>query len=156
MQAYTNSEGLAAVAYVNTSIESPLPTLIIATQDSVHIKDLDTNKDNMLLSGISTPVNIAYSTAENKLFWINDMKELFMYNTETMSKSKIFDVNGTVTSLSLDWIQRSLYYVQVGSESDGSSVYKLDLNLIEKGMRITQIFRTPSIIVNVEVSPFTK
>lgn len=156
VQAYTNSEGPSAIAYVNTSIESPIPSLIIATQDSIHITDLDLNKHNVLLNGISMPTEIAYLAAENKLFWINDMQELFMYNIETAVKSKIFDVNGTIISLTLDWIERSLYYVQINTDIEGSSVYKLDLNLIDKGLRITQIFRTPSLISSIEVSPFTK
>ncbi|KAI4460354.1 tyrosine-protein kinase receptor [Holotrichia oblita] len=156
VQAYTNSEGPPAVAYVNTSLESPIPSLIMATQDSIHLKDFDLVKDDLLLNGISVPVELTYSMAERKLFWINDMQELFVYNLETASKSKIFDVNGRVNSLTIDWIERSLYYVQINSDLEGSSVYKIDLNLIEKGLKIMQIFRTPSTITKIEVSPFTQ
>lgn len=156
VQAYTNSEGPPAVAYVNTSVESPIPSLILATQDSIHLKDFDVVKDEVLLSGISAPVEVVHSMGERKLFWINDVQELFVFNLETASKSKIFDVNGKVNSVTIDWIERSLYYVQINSDLEGSSVYKIDLNLIEKGLKILQIFRTPSTITKIEVSPFTQ
>ncbi|GJQ85805.1 sev [Trypoxylus dichotomus] len=156
VQAYTNSEGPPAIAYVNTSLETPIPILLIATQDSIHLKDFDLIREGITFTGLTTPIETAYSMAEGRLFWVNDMQELFMSSLEYGSKSKIFDVNGKVISLSMDWIERSLYYVQISGDVDGSSVHKIDLNLVEKGLKAVQIFRTPSKIAKIEVSPFTR
>ncbi|XP_017769031.1 PREDICTED: proto-oncogene tyrosine-protein kinase ROS isoform X2 [Nicrophorus vespilloides] len=157
IQAFTNiGDGeISSTLEVDTSEESPIPTLLIATSDSIFIQDIDTKLNYSLLQGISTPMVIGYLLKERKIFWINDMQELLMFNLATLNRSKIFDINGKPIGLTIDWLERSLYYVQ--KDESNTFVYKLDLNHMEKGVvKSKQIFRTPKSIVKLEISPFTR
>lgn len=158
MQAYTeigNGE-FSQIVSVNASNEFPLPKLLVASTDSIFIQDIDKNKDYPLIHGINTPIEMAYIIKENKVFWINDMQELFMYNLINSNRSKIVDLSGDAVSLTVDWLERSLYYIQ-RKNPQSSSVYKLDLNQVDRGiLKSYEIFRTATLIVRIEVSPFTR
>ncbi|XP_071055369.1 proto-oncogene tyrosine-protein kinase ROS isoform X1 [Onthophagus taurus] len=155
--AYTVSEGSPATIQVNTSIENPIPTLISSGDDSIYIQDLDSNKSKDLLYGISAPLDIGVLMSESKLFWLNDMQELFVYNMETKTKNKILDIGDNVVSLTVDWLERSLYFVQFKGEKEGSFLYKLDLNLVEKNiLKLEFLFKRPTVISKLEISPFTR
>lgn len=94
---------------------------------------------------------------ENKIYWINIKNELLMYNILTKNQMKIIDILGTPKGLTLDWVERSLYYVEIPKESSRSFIYKVNLNHIDKDiMQMVKIFDTPSDITTIEVSPFTK
>ncbi|KAK4881780.1 hypothetical protein RN001_005099 [Aquatica leii] len=159
VQAYTEiGDGeFSQVLTVNTNNGFPLPKLLVASADSIFIQDIDKNKNYPLLHGISTPIEMAYIIKENKVFWINDMKELLIFNLENLNRTKICDLNGDSAGLTVDWVERSLYYIQNLGSSDGSSIYKLDLNHVEKGdFKKLEVFRRPFQIFKIEVSPFTR
>ncbi|XP_031333150.1 proto-oncogene tyrosine-protein kinase ROS isoform X2 [Photinus pyralis] len=159
VQAYTEiGDGSPSkVVQVNTTEGLPLPKLLVATSDSIFIHDMDKNKNDQLLHGISTPLELAYIIKENKVFWINDMHELLVFSLTNLNRTKICDLNGEVYGLTIDWVERSLYYIQILS-LETYSVNKLDLNYIDKGsaVKINEVFRRPYAISKVEVSPFSK
>ncbi|XP_025828950.1 proto-oncogene tyrosine-protein kinase ROS isoform X3 [Agrilus planipennis] len=141
---------------VNTSDEYPVPKLLVASEDSIFIQDIDNNQNYSILHGISTPVEMAFLIKEKKLFWINKMQELFMYNMENHKKSKLVDLNNSCLSLTVDWMERSLYYLETNSITE-STIYKLNLNHIDKGLsKIETILTTSSVISKIEISPFTR
>ncbi|RZC34249.1 proto-oncogene tyrosine-protein kinase ROS, partial [Asbolus verrucosus] len=159
IQAYSEvGDGdLSNTISVNSSNESPLPRLLIASKDSIFIHDIDSNKNESLLHGINTPIEIGYLIKESKLFWINQLQDLMMYNMISSNKTKIVDLKKSAKSLTVDWLERSLYYAQANDFDTGSTVFKLDLNYIDKGTVKTQkIFSTTSSISKIEVSPYTK
>lgn len=140
---------------VNTSNELPLPMLLVASDDSIFIQDIDINKNYPLLHGINTPIEMAYILKENKLFWVNDMKELLVFDLINLNRSKIAELNGDAISLTVDWVERSLYYIQNSKQE--SSVYKLNLNEADKGiLKNSHVFSMPFSISKIEVSPFTR
>ena len=77
---------------VNTSYEAPLPTLLIASTDSIFIDDIDANHNYSVVSGINKPLEISYLMRENKIFWVNQMLEFLMYDFQSTNKSKLFDL----------------------------------------------------------------
>jgi proto-oncogene tyrosine-protein kinase ROS len=159
VQAYSEiGDGdLSDTLLVNTSNESPLPRLLIASEDSIFIQDIDSNQNELLLHGINTPIEIGYSIKESKLFWIDQLQDLMVYNMISLNKTKIVDLKRGATSLTVDWLERSLYYAQNDDYDVGSNVFKLDLNYIDKGMvKTRKIFSTDSVINKIEVSPYTK
>ncbi|KAK5650142.1 hypothetical protein RI129_001171 [Pyrocoelia pectoralis] len=158
VQAYTEvgDGALSQIIEVNTGNGFPLPKLLVATTDSIFIHDIDKNKNYPLLHGISTPIELAYIIKENKLFWINDMHELLVFSLSNLNRTKICDLNADVYGLTIDWVERSLYYIQILS-LETYSVNKLDLNYIDKGtLKLDEVFQRPYSISKIEVSPFTK
>ncbi|KAJ8934365.1 hypothetical protein NQ314_013406 [Rhamnusium bicolor] len=142
---------------VDSSHEWPLPTLLIASSDSIFIDDIDTNQSYPLIDGIITPVELSYLMKESNLFWINKKQELIMYNFLTLNQTKIFDITGKPNGLTLDWLERSLYYVETPKNLPGSLVYKIDLNHIDKKIiKNIEVLYTASNISKIEVSPFSK
>ncbi|KAF5278624.1 hypothetical protein FQA39_LY00666 [Lamprigera yunnana] len=159
VQAYTeigNGE-LSQILVVNTSNGFPLPKLLVTSGDSIFIQDIDKNKNYPLIHGISTPIEIGYIITESKVFWINDMKELLVINLQNLNRTKICDLNGDAVGLTIDWVERSLYYIQNLEPSDGFSIIKLDLNQVEKGfLSKIKVLKRPFPISKLEVSPFTR
>lgn len=142
----------------NTTIESPLPTLLIASGDSISIQDVDVDKNYTLLHGITPPTEVSYIIKEDKIFWINELNELRMFDQNNSTKfSKILDVNSNVTSMTIDWVERSLYFVQIKSSPGSSIINKIDLNYRDRGItRSVKILERDAFIAKLEVSPFTK
>lgn len=142
---------------VNSSQELPLPRLLIASEDTIFIQDIDSDRNELLLHGIVTPTEIGYLIEESKLFWIDQIHDLMMFDIIKSNKTKITNLKNNVTGLTVDWLERSLYYAQSESWDSGSSVFKLDLNYIDKGIiKTSKIFFTPASISKIEVSPYTR
>ncbi|XP_044756024.1 proto-oncogene tyrosine-protein kinase ROS isoform X2 [Coccinella septempunctata] len=140
---------------VNAKEEFPLPTLLIASADSIYVQDIDANRNYSLLHGLNSPMEMGYLMKENKIFWINEMKELYMYTTTTLNKTKILDIGGNATGLTIDWLERSVYFVV--TEGKYSMINKIDLNLYEKGLlQPVEVLRRPFNISKLEISPFTR
>lgn len=160
MQAFTaiGLGDMTDVISANTSIESPLPTLLIASSDSISIQDVDIDKNYPLLHSIKTPTEITYLMKENKIFWINEMHELLVFSQKNSTKYyKVLDVNSNVTGLTTDWVERSLYFVQINTNPKSSIIYKVDLNLMDRGItRAVEVLKRDAIIAKLEVSPFTR
>lgn len=142
----------------NTTIESPLPTLLIASTDSISIQDVDIDRNYPVLHGIMAPTEISYLMKENKIFWMNEMHELLVFHHNNSTKYfKILDVSNNATSLTIDWVERSLYFVQTKLNPGISVVSKVDLNHMDRGITLSvEVLRRQAIIAKLEVSPFTR
>lgn len=161
VQAYTDvGDGqISEVHTMNTAYTSALPILLISSNDSIYLKDIDINQNYPIFHGLSMPVQISYLHKEQKFFWINEMHEVLMLNNPSnpIKYTKIFDTNGKALSLTVDWVERSLYYVEIYDNIPGSSIIKLDLNHFEKGKyQSVAILTTEAIIYQVNVSPYTR
>lgn len=103
------------------------------------------------------PVDMDYLLNENKIFWLNEQQEFFMSSIYGSNVTKIFTINGKGSSMSVDWVERCIYYVQSDPTELRSSIYKLDLNKVDKGVVKTELVLTiPNLIVSIKVSPFTR
>lgn len=86
------------------------------------------------------------------------MHELLVFPQDSSTKYyKILDINSNVTSLTIDWVERSLYFVQIKAASRSSIISKVDLNHVDRGLtRSVDILKRDAVIAKLEVSPFTK
>ncbi|CAH1131270.1 unnamed protein product [Ceutorhynchus assimilis] len=159
VQAYTEigTGAMSTPISANSSQESPPPTLLIASFDTISLEDIDADHNYPLINGISTPLEISYLIRENKLFWVNEMQELLMYHLHSSNKTKILDLKGKPKGLALDWLERSLYYVEGINDTTGSIIYKINLNHLDKNiMKNNEIYSTTNNIAKIEVSPLTR
>lgn len=104
------------------------------------------------MQGISTPIELAYLIKEQKIFWINRMKELFMLDMPNANRTKLLDLRGEAVSLTVDWLERCLYYVLNNKNRFGSQLFKLDLNRFD----IRSIVVREHAISEVQISPYTR
>ncbi|CAH0553544.1 unnamed protein product [Brassicogethes aeneus] len=156
IQAFTDKgDGvLSEIISVNSSQEWPLPTLLIASSDSIFIDDIDADHRELLIHSINTPIEIAYLLKEKKIFWVNQMNELLMYDSST-NKTKNFDIRKMASGVTVDWLERSLYFVEILEKS--STINKIDLNRLDKNIiEVVPIYSTSSLISKIEISPYTK
>lgn len=122
---------------VSTTYENPVPKLLVATADAVKISDLDKEINYTLNGHIATEVN--YLTAENKIYWISEMRELVTSDMNGANATKILALNNTAHSLCVDWVARNLYWVEHEYSKDepwkisSSYIMRLDLTMWQAG-----------------------
>lgn len=140
---------------VNTAIEHPIPTLLIASQESIYVYDIDLNQTTPLVVGITDPKQITYLLKEKKIIWVDKKGEIFLLNLFDNAQSKIFDINGQADGIAIDWLGRCLYYTQKLKDQSKSAVFKLDLSLDKlESKKVLESTEGP--ITKLEVSPFTR
>jgi len=123
----------------STTYENPVPELLVATTDAVRISDLDKQINYTLTRHTATEVN--YLTAENKIYWISEMREIVTSEMNGTNAVKILALNNTAHSLCVDWVARNLYWVEHEySNTDdswkisNSYVMRLDLTMWQAGI----------------------
>lgn len=143
---------------VHTINSNPLPILLTTNADSISLYDVDNKQiDDVLLYGMSKPIDIRYIYEEDKVIWLNEFQELLVYRRSLKNKTKILDAQSNGTVFAVDWLERSLYYVQIDDVNRESFIYKIDFNHYEKGINKQQlVLKSNGIIGNVEVCPFDR
>ncbi|XP_071571413.1 proto-oncogene tyrosine-protein kinase ROS isoform X4 [Temnothorax nylanderi] len=123
---------------VSTAHENPVPELLVATADAVRISDLDKEINNTLTRHTATEVN--YLMAENKIYWISEMRELVTSEMNGANATRILALNNTAHSLCIDWVARNLYWVEHEYSKDepwkisSSYIMRLDLTMWQAGI----------------------
>ncbi|XP_039452249.1 proto-oncogene tyrosine-protein kinase ROS isoform X4 [Culex pipiens pallens] len=155
VQALTSArEGdLTAAQVINTAEDHPIPQALIVTSEHVFLYDFDSQQSTNVV-GTSTPINfIVRLDREGKLFWVDENNELFQFYGS--SKTKLHTISGPVQSLTIDWIQRVLYWSQL--ESVGSAIYAFDLNRSDKeAVHLERIVYRAGNMSNLVVSPMDR
>lgn len=127
--------------------------ILASSNDSIFAYDIDINNTKVIVKDIVNPVKINYFVNDKWLVWINQKQELIQYDIVKSALTKLTTVNGKTLGLTIDWLERSLYYVEFTNES---TVCKIDLNYITDGIHKVEITNRKNKIVAIEVSPFTK
>ncbi|XP_011346152.2 proto-oncogene tyrosine-protein kinase ROS isoform X2 [Ooceraea biroi] len=110
---------------VSTAHENPVPLLLVATADAVRLADLDQEANDTLTRHIA--IEVSYSAAERRIYWINEMQELVTSYRNGTNATKILTLKNTAYSLCVDWVARSLYWTEYSSNT--GYIMKLDLTL---------------------------
>lgn len=155
MQAVTQiGSGKPSVAVsVNAASGLPSPTILVSSNESIFIYDIDINSTQTIMKDIVNPVKIGYLMKEKWLIWVNQKHDMVQFDILKSTQTKLTTINGIPLSLTLDWLERSLYFVEY---SNVSTIYKIDLNYVTEEIPMFKLFERPNKIVNLEMSPFTK
>lgn len=132
-----------------------MPVIITTTTDSICLHDLDNNRSTALVTNINTPLKVVYLLRENKLFWINEMRELLVLHS-TNNKSKLADLKGEPKGLTIDWLGRCLYVLESFNQTNGSVITKVDLNYLPTNKVVSIYVNATANITEIAVSPYTK
>lgn len=132
-----------------------MPVIVTTTTDSICLHDLDTNRTTALVTNINTPLQVVYLLRENKLFWINEMRELLVLHS-TNNKSKLADLKGEPRGLTIDWLGRCLYVLESFNHTNGSVITKVDLNHVPTNKVVSIYVNATANITKIAVSPYAK
>lgn len=61
----------------------------MSTPDAVKITDFDKKENEALSGNTGPPVDLAYISQENKIFWLNEMQELLSSNLDGSNRTKV-------------------------------------------------------------------
>ncbi|GFQ68878.1 proto-oncogene tyrosine-protein kinase ROS [Trichonephila clavata] len=140
-----------------TSIERPVPKLLVANSDSLKMADIDFHEEKLLLGKKTNPASIAYLAEEKKIFYLEEEGSLIVSSIDGTNASLVKHLTYSKgTTLSIDWIGRKLYFTEVQKKDDNicSTVYAVDLSLSYDAKSHT-IFNISAIINSLEVEPFS-
>ncbi|GFT84439.1 proto-oncogene tyrosine-protein kinase ROS [Nephila pilipes] len=138
-----------------TSVERPVPQLLVANSDSLKVADIDFHEEKLLLGKPTHPAAIAYLAQEKKIFYLEEEGSLIVSSIDGTNASLIKHLTYSKgTALSIDWIGRKLYFTEVDKKDDNmhSTVYSVDLSV---NYDPKKIFNISSIMNSFEVEPFS-
>lgn len=137
---------------VNTKDENPIPALLVAS-DNIFKVDLDLNEISPFFSTGSPVIFMDYIASEKRILYINENNELHSFKDNL--KVKLASFNTAALSLTVDWIERIVYWSQLNG--NGSTINSLNLNKFENGQGLIEvIFNTKNLVRSLRIVPQTK
>lgn len=133
---------------INTLTEKPIPRLFAARNEDIYLVDLDLNKHRLIVNAGSDVDHLCYIAMSKHLFWTNENNELMSFSRE--GKQKLLSINAKVLSITVDWIERIIYWSQL--ENAGSSINAFNLNT----QKTELIQRCDNFVYNLNVAPMNR
>lgn len=56
---------------------NPIPKVMISSQESIKIVDLDSGESELIPKSTGIPIDFAVSIEENVAYWVNNLEEIF-------------------------------------------------------------------------------
>lgn len=142
---------------VNTSLENSVPIILAVTVEDIIMVDLDRETTQLVVNTGSTVSHLTHIEYDRRYFWINDNNELItFYNRK---KTKLTTIQSPVVqSLTVDWVNRLIFWSQLNVYSNGSSIYSFDLTKYEgeKSTSPSFLMDRPGFVWNLLVSPLDR
>ncbi|XP_075975168.1 receptor protein-tyrosine kinase sevenless [Anticarsia gemmatalis] len=141
---------------VNVSSDevNPIPKVMVSSQESFKIIDLDSGESEMVPKSTGIPIDFAVSTEENIVYWVNNLEEIFSSRINGSGHFKLTSINGSATSMCVDWVSRSVYWSQLEMTSIESYVtYRADLGTPNTRPHITRVFSRKQPIYSLQIAP---
>ncbi|XP_072759443.1 protein sevenless-like isoform X2 [Anoplolepis gracilipes] len=118
---------------VSTAHENPIPQLLTVSNDGIDIWDLD-SKTNKTTIPVQNVLQVAYSIAEYKIYWIDITRNLMTWEMNKNNITKIARLQNNASNLCIDWVARNLYWKQFDFELSTFVIMKLDLTMWQNGI----------------------
>lgn len=166
VQAYTEvgDGNISESIYVRTDVnlERPIPKILVSTQEDILEVDLDLQQSKLLQSTRNPIVAFTHIAHEQKLYWFDDNNELISYNIETRESTKLISTKSTVQAMTIDWVERVLYWSQI--DDNKGVVYSYNLNKAENTIykpfndqnKAQVVIDRENVISDLVVSPFDR
>lgn len=133
---------------VNTSKENPIPRAFVASSEEIYEIDLDLNRTTLVLNTGSLVTHMTYIALDKQLIWINENNELMLFRGGL--KHKLFSINATALSLTVDWLERVVYWSQF--QYGHSAIYAFDLNRLQS----FEVLKRDRAIFNLNSAPLLR
>lgn len=112
---------------VHTQAEKPIPIILASIDEGISKIDMDLLTNEVVVHTGSTVQLLTSIEHEKKLYWIDENNHLMSFDRSV--KLKLTSIASEALALSVDWIERVLYWSQ--RQHKGSVVFALDLNSVE-------------------------
>ncbi|XP_037036977.1 protein sevenless isoform X3 [Bradysia coprophila] len=112
---------------VHTKNEKPAPTILASIDEGIWKIDMDLQTRELVVHTGSLVRLLTSIQLERTLYWIDDNNNLMSYDKS--NKAKLTTLPTEPLALTVDWIERVLYWSQ--RQHEGSVVFALDLNSVE-------------------------
>lgn len=133
---------------------NPIPKVMVSSQESIKIIDLDSGESETIPKSTGIPVDFAVSTEENIVYWVNDLEEIFSARINGSGHFKLTSINGSASSMCVDWVSRSVYWTQLEITSVEPYVtYRADLGMPNTRPHITRVFSRKQPIYSLQIAP---
>lgn len=133
---------------METHNEKPIPRVFASGNDGIYNVDLDLKKQHPIVNVGSRVDCLCYIAMDKQLFWTDENSELMSYSRN--GKQKLFSINSPVLSITVDWIERIIYWSQ--SDKNGSSINAFNLNTHKTSL----LLRCPHFVYNLNVAPLNR
>lgn len=133
---------------VNTSKENPIPRAFVASSEEIYEIDLDLNRTALILNAGSLVTHMAYIALDKQLIWINENNELMLFRGGI--KHKLYSINATALSLTVDWLERIVYWSQI--QYSQSAIHAFDLNRLQS----FEVLKRNGRILNLNTAPLLR
>uniref|UniRef100_A0A1A9WAH8 Tyrosine-protein kinase receptor n=1 Tax=Glossina brevipalpis TaxID=37001 RepID=A0A1A9WAH8_9MUSC len=121
---------------INPEVQS-VPKLIYTTSQFIAEFDIDLNATQPLVYISSEVEHLCFMSGENRLIWVNENVELMSY-TPGFSALKLARMRAEVLSLTVDWVQRIVYWAELTGDAINNNVAIYQLNLCSYDGRVMQ------------------
>ncbi|CAH2047113.1 unnamed protein product, partial [Iphiclides podalirius] len=133
---------------------NPIPKVMLSSQESIRIFDLDSGESEIIPKSTGKPVDFVVSTEENIVYWVNNLEEIFSSRINGSGHYKLTSINGTATSICVDWISRSVYWTQHELTATESYVtYRANLGIPNTRPKISRVFARKQPTYSLQVAP---
>ncbi|XP_039755125.1 proto-oncogene tyrosine-protein kinase ROS isoform X1 [Pararge aegeria] len=133
---------------------NPIPKVIISSQESIKIVDLDSGESELIPKSTGIPIDFVVNIEENVAYWANNLEEIFSSRINGSGNYKLTSINGTATSICVDWVSRSVYWTQLEITSTESYVmYRADLGIPNTRPHITRVLARKQPIYSLQIAP---
>lgn len=150
----------SAPIHVHAVNEKPIPKVLVATQEEILEVDLDLQRSQMLVNTRNPIVALSHIAHEQRLYWFNDNNELITYRMENHTKTKLMTTTAKVQAMTIDWIERVVYWIQV--DNNKAVIYSYNLNRAENvaeqvhNRYAQKVLERQDNITDLVVSPFDR
>ncbi|RVE41944.1 hypothetical protein evm_013412 [Chilo suppressalis] len=159
VRAYTDAGFSLYSEEVSSSSDeiNPIPKVIVSSQESIRVVDLDSEESETIPKSMGIPIDFAVSIEENIVYWVNHLEEIFSSRINGSGHYKLTSINGSATSITLDWVGRSVYWTQLEMTSSESYVtYRADLGMSNKRPHINRVFARRQPIYSLQIEPLQR
>ncbi|CAK1585368.1 unnamed protein product [Parnassius mnemosyne] len=133
---------------------NPVPKVMLSSQESIRIFDLDSGESEIIPKSTGKPVDFVVSTEENVVYWVNNLEEIFSSRINGSGHYKLTSINGSATSICVDWVGRSVYWTQHDITATESYVtYRADLGIPNTRPKISRVFSRKQAIYSLQIAP---
>lgn len=112
---------------IHTKSEKPIPTILASIDEGIWKIDMDLQTKESVVHTGNVVRLLTSIQQERKLYWIDDNNNLMSYDDSI--KTKLATLSTEPLALTVDWIERVLYWSQ--PMDNGSAVFALDLNSVD-------------------------
>ncbi|KAH8264714.1 hypothetical protein KR044_002241 [Drosophila immigrans] len=137
--------GVTSQALHVTPAVQAVPRLLYANAEHIGQLDLDTTARQQLVHTASAVEHLALLQGEQRLLWVNEHVELLSHVPGT-PPAKLARMRAEVLALTVDWVQRIVYWAELDASTQppSAAIYRLDLcRFAGRILQGERLWRTP-------------